>query len=150
LKGGELVIKISQGDERQPWSVVKKKEGEESYAEIEEHQLDIAEGDAYKSIKEVWVAAISAVENRANSSAKAEEKLREAEGSNQQFREEWIKCSRVQWKSEENKSCLQQQIEIQETIDELWNLRQISKNIYSKMKEAAHCKEDWEVQKSEG
>jgi hypothetical protein len=58
LKGVELVTKISQIIEGRQWHVAKKEE-EESYAEIEEKQLDIAQGDAYKSLKEVWVVAIS-------------------------------------------------------------------------------------------
>ena len=59
-----------------------------------EQQLDIAEGDAYKSIKEVWVAKMSetifAAEFGVNSRAQRKIELRRVEKSNQQFREEWI------------------------------------------------------------
>jgi len=86
-KKDELVTKISQGDEGQQWHVVKK--------EDEEQQLDIAEGDAYKSIKEVWVAVVSRATFETSSkikieikSRKAEEKLKKAKENNQQFRDE--------------------------------------------------------------
>ena len=45
---------------------------------------------------------------------------------------------KVQWHHEEDKSCLQQQTELEKTIGELWELMQISKKSYSIMKKLVH------------
>ena len=65
------------------------------------HKLDIAEGDAYKIIKEVWVVAISGATFGVTSRVKVEIELRKAKEKNQQFREEWMKYSKMQWQSNE-------------------------------------------------
>ena len=55
--------------------------------------MDIAEGDIFKDIQEVWVAEIS----RAILRAIAEAKAGKVEEGNQQFKDEWTKCSKMQW-----------------------------------------------------
>jgi hypothetical protein len=92
LKEDELIIRISQGVEGKQWNVVKKEE-KKSYIEIEEHQLDIAEGNDYNSIKEVREATISGETFGEIPREKGEIKARKVEENNQQFRDEWIKCS---------------------------------------------------------
>lgn len=76
------------------------------------HEEDIAEGDVYKSMKEVWVAAVSGAAFEASSELKAEVEVRRTEENNQQVEDECTKCNRVQWQSKEDKSCLQQQTRI--------------------------------------
>ena len=56
-----------------------------------EQELDIAEGDTYKSIKEAWVAAISGEGFGEISRVKVEIEARKAEEENQQFSDEWTK-----------------------------------------------------------
>ena len=85
-----------------------------------EYEKDFAQGDAYKSIKEVRVDAISRELSKevpreipraisgttfeAILHVKIEIELRKVEENVQQFRAEWEKYSRVQWHSEKNKS----------------------------------------------
>ena len=96
-----------------------------------EHERDIAEGDAYKIIKEARVDAISSAISMEVSrevpreipiaiygttfeailQVKIEFELTKVEGNVQRFRDEWEKYNQVQWHSEKNKSCLQQQTE---------------------------------------
>ena len=76
-----------------------------------EKELDIAEGDAYKSIKEAWVAAIYGTTfgamfrttSTAISRVVVETKSRKDEEGNQQFENECIECSKVQWESNQHK-----------------------------------------------
>ena len=50
-----------------------------------EQELDIIEGDAYKSIKEAWLASISTEAFGVNSRVKEEIEVRKAEENNQQL-----------------------------------------------------------------
>ena len=65
-----------------------------------EHERDIVEGDAYKSIKEVRVDAISREVFESILKVKIEIGLIKVEENVQQFRDEGEKCSKVQWHSE--------------------------------------------------
>ena len=56
----------------------------------------------------------------------------------------------MQWKSKENKIRLQQKTELQEAIDELWNLMQIPKMSCSKIKKEIHGGIVWKVKNNEG
>ena len=115
----------------------------ESKTAGKEQKRDIAEGDAYQSIQEVRVEAILKVNTEIG--------LRKNEENVQQFRDEWEKCSRVQWHSVENKSCLQQQrTKLEDVIDELWQLMKIPKKRYSRIKQEDHCKVEWRVKNDEG
>lgn len=111
--------------------------------------MDIAEGDAYKSIKEALVAAISGAAFGVNSRVKTEIELKRAEENNQQFKEEWIKYSKMQWQSNEDQICFQQKIELEEAIDELWELMQIPKKSYNRVKQV-HCGNVWRMKNDEG
>ena len=76
--------------------------------------------------------------------------MRKVEENVQWFRYEWEKYSQVQWHSEKNKICLQQQTELKSVIDELWELMQIPKQSYNRMKKAVHCGIIWKVKNDEG
>ena len=54
------------------------------------------------------------------------------------------------WQSNEGQISLQQKIELEKTIDEQWNLMQIPKESYSKMKKVIHCEIAWRMKNSEG
>lgn len=45
---------------------------------------------------------------------------------------------------------MQQKIELQEAIDELWELMRIVKKSYSRGKKSFHCGVDWRVKNDEG
>lgn len=51
----------------------------------------------------------------------------------------------MQWKSNKNKVCLQKKTELQEAIDELWELMQDPKKSYNRTKQVNHCKFEWRV-----
>ena len=57
--------------------------------------MDIAKGDAYKSIKEVWVAAVYGTISRMTSREIVEEEVRKVEEGNQQLENECMECSKV-------------------------------------------------------
>jgi hypothetical protein len=101
------------------------------------HEEDIAEGDAYKSIKEVRVAAISRAMSR--------EISREISGA---VFEANLKV-KIEFESREAEED-EQQTELEKTIEDIWKLMQMPKKIYNKMREAVHCKDDWGVKNSEG
>ena len=61
-----------------------------------EHKLNVAEGDIFKDIQEVWVEAISTAVPGAISRVIAEAEVEKDEESNQQFKYEWTTCSEMQ------------------------------------------------------
>lgn len=72
------------------------------------------------------------------------------EGSNQQFKYERKMCSEMQWQSNKTKICYQQRIELQEAIDEPWDLTQVPRKRYNRAKLGIHCKVGWRVNNVEG
>ena len=93
-----------------------------------EKKRDVAEGDIFRDIQEVWVVAMSGLIFAAKSVTE---------------------CSRMCWQRTGNKIRLQQNIELQETIDELWHFMQITKKGYRKMKKEVHYGIVWKVKNSE-
>jgi hypothetical protein len=57
--------------------------------------------------------------------------------------------SKVQWQSNENKDYLQQETELQDEIDELWDLMQFSKGSYSRVKQTVQCEAELKVKNDE-
>lgn len=80
-----------------PWN--KKFKSFESKFTEKEQKLDVAQGDIFKYIQEVWMEAISTAVFREISRVIAEDEVEKAEESNQQFKYEWMMCSEMQWKS---------------------------------------------------
>jgi len=86
-----------------------------------EQKIDVAEGDIYKDIQEVWVEAISTAIPGAISRVIAEAEIGNAEESNQQVEDEWTKYSN-KWQSNKSKICYQLKDVLEMEIEELWQL----------------------------
>jgi len=62
-----------------------------------EQKRDIAEGYIFKDIQEVREATMFGITSTTISREKVEVEARKAEKDNQQFKDEWTKCSKMQW-----------------------------------------------------
>ena len=96
-----------------------------------ENEKDIVEGDAYQSIQEVRVEAVSREISTIVFAVKVE--ARKDGKGNQQFSDERINCSKMLWKSNEDQISLQKKTELEKAIAELWNLMQMPKESYNKI-----------------
>jgi hypothetical protein len=112
-----------------------------------ENEKDIAEGDDYQSMQEVRVEAVS--REISTTVFAAEVEARKDGKGNQQFSDERIKCSRMLWKSNEDQISLQQKNELEKVIAELWNLMQMPKESYNKIKQVIYCRNDCKVKNRE-
>lgn len=84
-----------------------------------EHKIDVAEGDIFKGIQEVWVEAISIVVPREISRVIIEAEVEKAKESKQQAKYEWTEYNN-KWQSNERKICYELKDVLEMEMEELW------------------------------